>query len=187
LIYRGNTVGAKPVTEAEEKELQRQSDEVYESLTHDEFDAIGEYTKKKFKQINVYLNIGNTTDPKIPGYVKHIDSAMAKFELKDRITVFKGTNAAWYNGWEIGRVEPIKQYLSTSVSRNVALKYKDNVRHEGDEPIILEINVPKGTRGIYIGNNTDAREDEFEFLAGHGLKYRVIERNGDTLKMEVVP
>jgi hypothetical protein len=177
----------QPVTEAEKEGLQRQSDEVYESLTHDEREGLNEYTKKKFEQINVYLNTGNAADPEILDYVKNLDSAMAKFELKDRITVFKGTNAAWYEGWEAGRIEPINLYLSTSVSRNIARKYFDKIRRDGDDPIILEINVPKGTRGIYIGNNTKARENELEFLTGHRLKYRVVERDGDTLKMEVVP
>jgi hypothetical protein len=180
-------IGFQPVTEAEKEELQRQSDEVYERLTLGERKALDEYTKKNFKPINEYLNIGNTTVPEMPDYIKHIDSAMAKFELKDRITVFKGTKTAWYDGWEAGRVESIKMYLSTSVSRDVAQKYSDNVRREGNESIMLEINMPKGTRGIYIGSNTDAREDELEFLAGHGLKYRVVERNGNTLKMEVIP
>jgi hypothetical protein len=180
-------IGFQAVTEAEKEKLQRQSDEVFGNLTHSEREAIDEYTKKMFEQINVYLNTGNAADPEILEYVKNIDSAMAKFELEDKITVFKGTKAAWYDGWEAGRVEPINLYLSTSVSRDIAQEYSDKIRRKGDEPIILEINVPTGTRGIYIGNNTDAREDEFEFLAGHGLKYRVVERNGDTLKMEAVP
>jgi hypothetical protein len=176
----------QPAAEAERDGLQRLSDEAYARLTPYERAALDEYTKKKFKQINEYLSTGNSTDPEIPDYVKNIDSAMAKFELDDGITVFKGTKAAWYDGWEAGRVEPIKMYLSTSVSRDVAQKYYDKIRHAGDDAIILEIIVPKGTRGIYIGSNTDARENEFEFLAGHGLKYRVIERDGNTIKMEVV-
>jgi hypothetical protein len=180
-------IGFQPVTEAEKERLQRQSDEVYECLTHGERTALDEYTKKKFKHINEYLNTRNAIVPEIPYYVKHIDSAMAKFELKDTITVFKGTKAAWYDGWKTWCVQPINLYLSTSVSRDVAQKYFDKIRRGGDDAIILEINVPKGTRGIYIGNNTDAREDEFEFLAGHGLKYRVVERNNNTLKLEVVP
>jgi hypothetical protein len=175
------------VTGTEKDWLQLQSDEAYGRLTLSEFNAIGEYTKKKFKHINEYFNTGNAADPEIPSYVKHIDSAMAKFELENTITVFKGTKAAWYDGWETGRIEPIKPYLSTSVSKDVARKYYDRMRRVGDDAIILEISVPKGTRGIYIGNNTKAQENEFEFLTTHGLKYRVVERNNDTIKMEVVP
>jgi hypothetical protein len=179
-------IGLQPVTEAERDSLQRQSDEAYARLTPYERAALDEYTKKMFKHINEYLNTGIAAAPEIPDYVKHIDSAMAKFELDDRITVFKGTQAAWYDGWEVGRIEPIKPYLSTSVSKDVARKYYDKVRRYSDDAIILEIIVPKGTRGIYIGSNTKARENEFEFLTGHDLKYRTVERDGDTLKMEVV-
>jgi hypothetical protein len=176
----------EPITDAERDNLQRQSDTAYAKLTDGERKALDEYTKKMFEHINGYLNTGSFTDPKIPDYVKNIDSAMAKFELEDSITVFKGTKAAWYDGWEMGRAEPINLYLSTSVSKDVAQKYCDKVRRYSDDPIMLEINVPKGTRGIYIGSNTKARENELEFLIWHGLKYRVIERDGNTLRMEAV-
>jgi hypothetical protein len=182
-----SAIRLQPATEAIIGGLQRLSDEFYSRLTLSEFNAIGEYTKKTFEHINRYLNTGNAASPEIPDYVTHIDSAMAKFELEDEITVFKGTQAAWYDGWEAGRVEPIKLYMSTSVSKDVAQKYCDEVRSDGADAIILEIIVPKGTRGIYIGSNTKAQENEFEFLIGHGLKYRVVERDENTLKMEVIP
>jgi len=51
---------------------------------------------------------------------------------------------------------------------------------------MIEVRVPKDTRGIYLGEKTVAPRNEFEFLLGRGLNYRVVERQGNSMVLEVV-
>jgi hypothetical protein len=190
IFNKGVDVGVAkfdPVADELKERLQRQSDEVYGCLTAEEREAVDAYTDKIYLDINRYLNGGAYKYPKTPDYVNLIDSAMAKFELEDRITVYKGAEAVYYAHWKVGDIEPISVFLSTSISEDVARYFKNFKERWKYDEIILEINVPKGTRGIYIGNNTafPSPQDEF-FLGRGGLKYRVIERDRNILKLEVV-
>jgi hypothetical protein len=171
------------VTDGIKKRLQRQSDGVYSGLIGDQYDAFDEYTNKKHLDINEFLDTGCLKDSKVLDYIKSIDAAIDKFRLENDIIVYKGTEAAWFDGWEIGNVKYIKPYMSTSISEDIVRRdFMENRK----QPIFLKIIVPKKTRGIYIGDNTAYRKNQDEFLLRHGLKYRVIERNGNNLKLEVV-
>jgi hypothetical protein len=99
---------------------------------------------------------------------------------------FRGDEAKYYEGWNIGDIKQLKAYTSTSVSSDVAQAFKDEVQGSGRASIMLEINVPKGTRGLYIGDNTGYDEKEAELLLGRGLYFKVVGRKGDILKLEAV-
>ena len=58
---------------------------------------------------------------------------------------------------------------------------------KGKDAVLLEVRVPAGTKGIYIGDNIAFVRHEDEFLLAHSLKYRVVDRIGDRLILEVIP
>jgi len=74
----------------------------------------------------------------------------------------------------------------TSVNIKVAEAFFKDKENSGKEPLMLEILIHEGALGIYIGTNTAYRANENEFLLGRGLKYKVLERCGSTLKLEVL-
>ncbi|MDR1193796.1 MAG: hypothetical protein LBK98_06510 [Peptococcaceae bacterium] len=55
------------------------------------------------------------------------------------------------------------------------------------EAVMLEIRVPKGANGLYVGNNTAYSKRETEFLLGRGLNYRVVEKKPGRMILEVIP
>jgi len=177
------TPNFEPISDEERTKLQVQSNSVYGTLADDESIALSGYTRKKYLDVNSALWDGSyAKKPKILSLVKSIDGAIAKFEVKDRITVFRGTDAGHYNGLEVGDAAVHKSFMSTSVDRGVAEEFSDNA----DSPAILEINVPRGTRGMYLGSNSEAALNEAEFLLGRGTLLKLAGRDGNTLKMEVI-
>ena len=52
---------------------------------------------------------------------------------------------------------------------------------------MLEIIVPKESKGLYIGAKTGHSSNEYEFLLPRDTKFKVLSRNSDTLRLEVIP
>jgi hypothetical protein len=175
----GGIVGA-----TEKEKLQRQSDKVYGRLTDDEYEALDDYTQTGARIINKALH-ESSKDGIILDKAHFIDSAMAKFKLENDITVFRCAESQHYEDWEVGSIKHFKAYMSTSISIDKAQYFYDDLLERRKVPILLKISVPKGTPGIYIGDNTEYRELQDEFLLGRKLNYRVVERDKDTLKVEV--
>jgi hypothetical protein len=136
------------------------------------------YTGVEYRDINAALRDGTwRDDPKIREAVENIDSAMAQFSLKHDIVVYRGDKAKYYEDWKIDGVYPADAFFSTT-----ATKERTFFKTEG---VVIEVNVPRDTPGIYVGQNS-ANNTEDEFLLKHGLKYRVLEKGEGTLKLEVV-
>jgi len=187
----------KPATVEEIQELQRQSDDAYRNrLTkggeETEKEALGRYTTGMHEPINSLLYgtalYNNTAEQaKYWGDISLIDTAMGKFDLKRGVTVYSGTEAKWYADWKIGEIKHIKAYLSTAVTERIPEGHCKKAKEKGETPLMLEIYVPTGTRCVYIGDNTEHPAPEYEMLLGRGLKYKVIERTENLMRLEVVP
>jgi hypothetical protein len=187
----------RPLGGAEIAELQLLSDEVYAKLraaNPQAIRALDGYTNAKTEKhalINGVLRGGSGvsgTDRRevMDEYVPYIDSAMKEFKVPFGATLYCGTNAKHYKHWDVGSVRVKKEYLSTSVEKKVADMFLRSKENDGKEPLMLEIFVPAGTRGIYIGTNTASEKNENEFLLGRGLEYKVVGRPGDILRLEVL-
>jgi len=124
--------------------------------------------------------------PEVSRSIGLIDSAMDKFSLDKDIVVFSGTKASHYADWKVGDIKSIDAFLSTSVSRKKSEVFFKKIKRRSNPPVMLEIYVPKGIKSIYIGDNTNYQDLEDEFLLGHGLKYKVVARIKDVLRLEVV-
>jgi len=178
------------------EELQKRSDDVYKNKLTGTVDnvetergALASYTERGYMDMN-----GVSHDPLIKEKYKTfdfsdwsqveranecLDSALAKFNLESDITVFRGDKSVYFEGWEPGTIKCYPAFMSTSLSERVADEWVRGIK--------LEILVPKGTCGLYIGTHSAVRKNEAEFLLGRGLKFKVLERTANTIKMEVLP
>jgi hypothetical protein len=115
-----------------------------------------------------------------------MDSAIDKFTLDRDMVVFSGTKAKHLADWAVGDVKEIPAYLSTSLEEKYSKTFF-NKSKKTDAPVMLEVRVPRGAKGIYIGANTDyPKGNEKEFLLARGTKYRVVERRKGRIILEVV-
>ena len=178
-------ISYKVLTKPEIDELQKQSDDVYKNkLTIDERTGLNYYTADDYKPLNDYLYGFGEGSTIIKDRIAQIDSAIDKFSLKEDIIVYRGTDNRYYSDWETGDVKTIDAYISSAVTKEEAEAYYKRVDLE---PVMLEISVRKGTKSFYVGENNPEYGSEDELLLGRGLKYKVIERVGKTLKLEVIP
>lgn len=51
---------------------------------------------------------------------------------------------------------------------------------------MLKIETPKGTKGLYIGSNTDQSKNEYEMLLNKKLKYKVINKNDKEMVLRII-
>jgi len=184
----------KVLNEEQTQELQRQSDDVYRNkLTKGgrwtEKDAVDNYTDGGHNTLNPLL-YGNSTDsPQVQEMyrkdIQLIDSAMDKFSLDRNLVAYSGTKAKHYIDWNVGDEKTIPAYLSTTLKPKIAKSFYDDAKKQS-EPLMIEVRVPKGTKCLYVGDNTKYIEREDELLLGRGLKYKVIAKKGDKMIIEVI-
>lgn len=173
------------------KELQKQSDEVYKKLTKEEREALSEYTQGGYADINndLAMNVKNR-------YETDLNNAINKFELKDDIVVYRGTCERYYKDYKVGDIFEGKVFYSTSLDYGQAKAFADDVteyKHEYDgyEGVLLEIKVPKNSKALYIGGNTDYKDgnytvNEYELLLSNKIKYKIEKMEKGKIILEVV-
>lgn len=113
---------------------------------------------------------------------------MNKFELKEDIKVYRGlTDITDVKNLKIGDEFSPNTFYSTSVYKNIADEFMAETE-DGDlvsNGIMLEIDVPKKTKCLYIGNISEY-EGEHELLLHHNLRYKVIDIVNNIFRLEVV-
>ena len=153
--------------------MQDQSDEwIADRLNVAEINAVNDYTGAGYAEINKGLR--DSKGKNITDQVRALDGALSKYKL--------GLNAKFYRG--MGPIEvqafengvPIYEFKSLSASRSVADAFlQGQTGNKGGEVVIF--NVPKGSKGAYIGMNSTI-PGEKEFLLGRGQSYTVRRVNG---------
>lgn len=152
-------------------------------LSRDERDCIGDYTGGGYYDINSYLrktgDWKNINPEKEKFLVRNIDSAIAKYKLKDNIRVQRGVmtdvveklveenNVQNSLSELIGKKYIEKGYSSTTVLRdNMVATVK---------PVVFDIEIPAGVgRGAYINQLAGQYQDaEYEFLIKRGASFTI--------------
>lgn len=103
--------------------------------------------------------------------INQIDSSLQP--LKDDIVVYKGSAYEYYMNTAIGEEYTIHGFNSTTLSDETAQAFFDINEKKGLTPCELEIRVPKGTKAVYLGENSK-HTFEKEMLLERGLKYKII-------------
>lgn len=179
--FKDKSNSYKILNEDEIEKFQKSSDECYNKLTSDEREAMYDYSMGGYQDVNDYLN------NKFEGYentkeiIEKIDCSMNKYKLEEDVVTYRGTNANHYSNYKEGDTFSEKMYYSTSLNKNIASTFADDKNNS----IIAEVRVPKGTKCIYVGDNTNY-EFEAELLLSRDLSYRVVEKSDSNIVLEVI-
>ena len=166
------------------EKLQKNSDTVYNKFTDKELKSLKSYTQGGYQQINDYL-VGDEYYQRGED-VRNINSAIKKFTLDKDLITFKGTKAKYFKGVSEGDVISGKVFYSTSLDKDQAMAFYNDIKdYYEEEAKFLEIHVPKGSKALYIGANTNYEVNEKELLLSNKLKYKVKKIDGDQMVLEV--
>ena len=166
------------------EKLQKNSDTVYNKFTDKELKSLKSYTQGGYQQINDYL-VGDEYYQRGED-VKNINSAIKKFTLDKDLITFRGTKAKYFKGVSEGDVISGKVFYSTSLDKDQAMAFYNDIKdYYEEEAKFLEIHVPKGSKALYIGANTNYEVNEKELLLSNELKYKIKKIDGDQMVLEV--
>lgn len=162
--------------------MQYISDKVFDSFTDEEAETLDNYTGYQYEDINKYLSTGkadmvsysNIGD--IKKDIKNLDKIMGKLSLENSINLYRATSKAFFDSLEEGDSIQIKNYSSTSTDVKAAKTFLGQGRKENS--VLLEIEAPKGTKGLYIGDNSNY-PDEKEFLLQRNCRATITKREID--------
>lgn len=163
---------------------QEQSNSVYELFNSHEQTALYEYTQGSYGDINRDLadGIDNYYEP-------YLNSAIDKFELKEDIIAYRGTNEKFYQDYKVGDIFNGKIFYSSSLNEEQAKIFAEDAAYYSDyqnKGVVLEIKVPKGAKFLYIGKNTNYKGNEWELLLSNKNNYKVESISEERIVLEVV-
>ena len=187
-----------------DEDLEKEYDKKYNELLEEERQAIKKYTSElageygnvkevfdkygeDLQKIKEWAEIHETdTDYVING----LDSVMRKNTINQNIKAIRIADADSKDFISVKKGSIIKSnsYTSTTLSNYIAEGYERRLERNNKIPLYIEIDIPKGTRGFYIGKNTNNVRNESELLLDRGLKYKVKEYNKKEgyMKLEIV-
>lgn len=161
------------------------------ALTPEEKTVISDYSTDGYDDINKYWRkIGdweNIDQAKVLYQTEKIDKAIASFELKDNLKVYRGVSldaiADMFPDVEelsdlVGKVYGDKSFSSTSPVSEVAKRF---VEQNGQNGVMLELDIPEGKgRGAYLdvisafGESIVGPEQaEYEFLLKRDARFEI--------------
>lgn len=145
-----------------QKYFDKESTRWEKSLTDDETDALIQYTAGEEGTYDLINNAlyGYGELGELESQVEFLDRAISKFDLKENVVVYRGTEGA---DLDLSKGSIITQsgYSSTSTDLKVAEAYATNsIDWEYEKPVVLKISVPKGRgNAAYVANYAMAPEE----------------------------
>ena len=165
-------------------ELLRQDSEAWiQSLTELEKYAIYKYSfnsgdKKNnrfFERLNSMLRGDREPEDVLMKYADIISGALKKTTLKRDVVCYRGVDINPVEGYSVGKIFEMSQFISTSVIEAKALK--------GD--VRITIYVPKSTSAAYIEKLSKFPKQR-ELLLNKDCAYKVIKNYNNTVVLEVI-
>jgi hypothetical protein len=169
------------VSDEVKADLQSYSNKRFDEISDEQKAQIDNYSYLDYIKINDALFDSKKMTPEIQERMDLTDSVINASEVSSNLIVFRGTEAKFYADWKVGEIYDIPSFVSTSVTKDVAT---GEFHKERKEPILIEVLVPKGTKGLYLGTNSSL-DDEDELLLNRGLKYRVLQKTNNYMKLEI--
>jgi len=154
-------------------------------VTKSELEDIEYYRSIGSGPINNYLRVGESKakgflDPtelaEIKKTTKNIESALNKSIVPDDVIAYRGISSKEIVDElndNMGKVFTEKGFASTSLDRSIAEQFTGWMTGEG---ALVRIRVPKGLKGMYIGDR------EKELLLQKNKKYRIISKKTTEVK-----
>lgn len=172
-----------------EKKLQKLSDKIFKNLTNKELLAIDNFTDAGSSVFN--RAIGNDKESEMYPEDKRderlLHNVVSNSKMGEDVKVYSGISHspsfAGINS-KIGEIFETKMYTSASLKKSVAKEFAGF--DEYGKEILLEINVPKDAKALYLGDNSHLKNDK-ELIINRNSSFKVLKREekGGTIKMEV--
>lgn len=138
----------------------------YEKLTDEEKKAVVDYT------IYNYTNNEKDTEE-----IKHLQSALEKFELDEDIVAYRGVSSKEFANLTFS-FEGKTDFKSTSTNEAQAMKFAE---HQGG--YLIEYHIKKGKHGAYLEGVPMSKEKEY--LINKGQNFKVVGQKGKRLIVEI--
>lgn len=174
-------------TESDElrERLRKHRDRIYDKMTDVQKMGLENYSDAKLDYGYVKINETLFNDWKgdlvTDNKIKTLDSIFDNAIIQENIITYKGTEAKWYKNWNVGEIKEYKAFLSTSISKKIV---EEDFLNYTDE-MFIEILVPKGTNGFYLGDKSECNWEE-ELLLNRGMKFKVLEKTAHYMKLLIV-
>lgn len=187
----------KPVPELASRsriaEMQRVSDGFFKTLDEEALGNMSLYSEGGGPEVNHSVYSTDWENGPLAALIHSLDSTIAMYPaLTAETWFFKGDNAASWTKGIIGKSISQKGFLSTSSYKSRAESYIDNDKNKRDNPFMVVIRAPKGTKGLYIGSNTaynkngSFKGNEYEYLFPRNTKFRVLDRSESHVVLEAI-
>jgi pyruvate/2-oxoglutarate dehydrogenase complex dihydrolipoamide acyltransferase (E2) component len=154
----------------------------------EEITALRRYKGAGYRDINGYLRGGPATGTAADD-VRYLDTALNRAKLQQDVRVYRGVKFEGqrvppsFANLRVGSVMQDPSYLSTTTTDYVATGFAKN--RKGN--YLLDIRVPKGSRGLYIDpitNKKNLKEDEILLPRGSKLMVReLIQEAGGRIRV----
>lgn len=156
----------------------KQSGAQLDALSPTERRAITSYTAGEHRKVNPYLRGRRSGASKATvELAKTLKTALNKCKSTDAFIAYRGVKEARKAGINLAKIRPgdtiqDSAVVSTSLSKARAVEFAAT----GTNPVVLEIQMPSGTRGAYLNaRELSAFEAEVEWLLPPGSgKFRVL-------------
>ncbi len=159
-----------------------------DSLTQDEIAAVKDYTGKWYAPINSYLRGSGLkrysiySELDVSNHISLLEFAISKFELKEDIRVFRGTDPIEF-GRNVVTFDDVKKLEGQSVTLKAftSTSTRDDIVDESEynKSVIIDLTVRKGFgKGAYIEflsivKKKDESRNESEFLLQKSTNLRI--------------
>lgn len=129
------------------------------------------YTKDGYKEINKYIRNKSELNTELQTKVDKLDKLFENSELRDNIVTYRGVSNHFIENNKIfdnpGSEIELISFTSTSIDPYQASKFaRDGGR-------MFEIQLPAGTKALYLGNENSQLGHEKELIVNRNTKYEV--------------
>ena len=159
--------------------LDKDSKAIKEKLTKEQIDALESYVGAGSNEINsrmrgietddTYMYNGNTKA--IDKDIAYIRDVLNNNKLKKSMMLFRGEYED-YSKYKKGDIIPVNSFISTSTSRDIALRRANRKGYGGT---LIQIQASRNTNGLYMGDNFGS-SNERETLLSDKYNYKYIRK-----------
>lgn len=182
-----NYTGSEEYASEAENIMSKDQKEYSEGLSETEFEAVKDYTGLGYQDVNKALR--GAPPPPLTGdlLAENLERAnminkaiLSSPAIDEPVTVFRGVNAKGSEFYDlaVGDVYQDSGVVSTSFSKSIATGFGGSA--SGEEKVLLQIDVKKGSQAL-IGSNFSTH-NEYELMLPSNTQFKVtdVRQEGDT-------
>jgi len=161
------------------------------SLSTSELEALNSYKGMGFVAINNHL-LGRPGGASVQQQVDNLSAVVDRSSITKDTVLYRGISGKYAKGiasLPVGAEYTIPSFQSTSSQEGTATIFAaggyKNGRTVNQSPVLLEVKVPRGTKGLEIEQFTKdgLKTGEGEVVLGPNLKYRIVKSRKTELRV----